>query len=262
MRIAKLGLLLVFAVLRAGAATVGNRVERGAPAAQYGLDQLRATGIAVVPQAEFMSPQAEMAFNNSWRRNLTPVKGRDVSHYLFEAGPKGKKPDWSTKSTLIRESLERLTSKLQAALPGEDFYLDGAQIQVSELKRPRASKAHIDCNDRYHLVVTFPLLRRGKSTILYKTNRSITRVETIVPGPRTAAVFGGAGRELVYKRPSIIHVAPPVKVKRRPVLIVTYLTRNAPRSSRFPKGTVKEFERRSKKLIGVLQRAATSTSGN
>jgi len=215
------------------------------------LSGLQEQGFAVLEPGTFMSQDAEAAFEAEWRRRLRIKRGRDNQLYLYY---KDYDDRWGKTSEKVRRFIYRQTAKLRAALPGEDFDLRMATIQVSDRKVPRAGDPHIDRNASYHLVLSYPLGPRSRGTVVYPPGRS-RKPRAIEAGPRSAAVFAGIGRELATGRPAIVHAAPAGKVRRRAVLLLAYVTRGAPAVEKLPRRLVAAAVRRQRALARRLAAA-------
>ncbi|HVA66454.1 MAG TPA: hypothetical protein VNK24_05965 [Elusimicrobiota bacterium] len=215
-----------------------------------GPQSLRTSGFAVLPAGRFMGKPMEDAFNRRWRRRLAVKNRKDEALWLHSYDRESGGTRWETRSRKIQRFIARLTARLHKALPGEDFYLGNVMIQVSANKVPRAADPHIDRNLPYHLVVSYPLHRRARGTVIYKTDGGVGKAVEIPAGPRQAAVFSGIGREIATGNPATLHAAPKDAVRRRAVLLVTYLT---PAVGKYDAGLVREIRRRERKLDRLLR---------
>jgi hypothetical protein len=213
---------------------------------------LQAAGFAVVPHAEFMDETTRAAFNGAWRRNLEVKSRRDSTLTLYRVR-KGE-PDWVSRSRRIQDFVARETEKLKAALSGENFHLGAAMIQVTDNKVARASGPHVDTNNPYQFVLTYPLRRRDPATVIYRLDADGRGADRLRPAAGSAAVFSGIGGEISGRRPGTLHAAPTEKVRRRVVLILTFLTDGGPAWKDMPRRVVAATERRAARLARLLER--------
>jgi hypothetical protein len=219
------------------------------------LAELQEAGSVILPPGEFMGLKTEALFTRAWRENLIPQSGKDRTLVLFRRNEDTGVAAWGTNSAKIRRFLDGLTTKLQEALPGEDFHLQFAGIQVTQDKRPRAHEPHIDRTYSYHLAASYPLSLRSRGPLLYRVDKDVTMFETVPTGPRSAAIVSAVGREYATGKPGTLHAAWPHRVRRRVVLLVGWVSDDMPPMaadlpSRFL-DTLRERERRLKVLLGL-----------
>ena len=195
---------LFLVVFLAFSATRGEATVLEARIPRVNFPQLKTGSFLVLPAGTFMSRRMETIFNDAWRRCLSPRNGKDITAWLYWREDPKAAGVWETRSKKIKTFVGKLTRQLEAALPGENFHLGSVTVQVSEGKVPRATRPHIDGNRPYHFVVTYPLQKRGRGTIIYKTDAAVKRLETIPASPGSAAVMSGVGREIgrKYRAPS------------------------------------------------------------
>jgi hypothetical protein len=237
------------------AARTGIVAANGLSAVGKTYGELQTKGAVILPPGRFMSPRTEAAFNRAWRSDSVLRPGKDNLHVLYMRDAAGSPGEWSTNSRRIRTFLYGLTSRLRTSMPNESFYLDYAVVQVTDGKKPRAREIHTDRRLPYQVVISYPLLQRSRGVVVYRTNDNVTAYSSAQAGPRSAAVMSGIGREIAGQMEAVLHAAPGQSVKRRVVLLLSWLTGEVPVDwENYPRRILSAVMRREKKLAALVRR--------